>query len=164
MADPFASPPADWLAAIRTFMEEQIPFNRVLGVRCVLLEPGHAVLRMPFREELIGNPFAHALHGGTLSALADAAGGAAVFSAAEPGSVVSTIDLRIDYLRPGAALDTQAEAEVTRIGGRVAVARIRLTQRADGGNESSEVRVHEADRRVIAESTGVYAVRRARLD
>jgi uncharacterized protein (TIGR00369 family) len=55
--------------------------------------------------------------------LADVAGGLAVWSFAEdPRSRVSTIDMRIDYLRPGRLRDLYAEARVVRVGSRVGVA------------------------------------------
>ena len=151
-----------YLAQIRRFMEEGIPFNVFLGIRAKALRRGRADLLLPFKPELVGNPMVPALHGGTLSALADTAGGAAVFSAVEPGDVVSTIDLRIDYLRPAAEVDTVAEAEVVRLGGRVGVSRIRVWQPHVAGNESGEAVGNEDDagRLLIAEATGVYAIRR----
>jgi uncharacterized protein (TIGR00369 family) len=151
------------MGRIRLFMEEQIPFNRFLGLRLTSIEPGFASLLLPFRTEFVGDPFRPALHGGTLSTLADTAGGAALFSVIEYGDVVSTVDLRIDYLRPGAPVDTLAEARVVRLGGRVGVARISLWQERTEENESAEARTDDqGDRRLVAEGTGVYAVRRAR--
>lgn len=138
-----------YLRGVRRFFEEGIPFNRLMGIRAVRIDRDGAALIMPFKEELLGNAAAGALHGGTLSALADTAGGAAVFAAADYGDVVSTIDLRIDYLQPGRRRDTFAEAEVLRMGGRVGVARIRITQKTDDGEET-----------LIADATGVYNVRR----
>ncbi len=152
------------LEQIRQFMEEGIPFNVYLGIRLPSLSPGAATLVMPYRPELVGNPFVPALHGGTISALADTAGGAAVFSAIEPGDRVSTIDVRIDYLRPAALVDCIAVAEVVRLGGRVGVARVRVWQHPAGPNVSAEARTgsDEAGRLQIAEATGVYAIHRRR--
>ena len=143
------------------FMERGIPFNRFLGLRVDHLEEGQVTLRLPFRDEFIGDPGRPALHGGTISMLVDTAGGAAVFSAAEPGDKVSTIDLRVDYLRPGAAADLVAAATVIRIGNRVGVARIKVWQKRSAGNESDEATVGGSEERaLIAEATGVYSVRR----
>ena len=63
--------------------------------------------------------------------------------------VVRTIDLRVDYLQPARKRDTYAVAEVLRMGGRVGVARISLTQ---PGPDGERIRV--------ADATGVYNVRR----
>jgi len=108
-------------------MEELIPFNRYLGVRVGGIRNGFARLEVPFREELVGDSLRPALHGGVISTLADAAGGAAVWvSIDDDRARISTIDLRIDYLRPGRLATLVAEANVVRLGNRVGVADIRL--------------------------------------
>lgn len=112
---------------LRQLMEEIIPFNRYLGVRMTKGEAGLVRLEVPFREELIGDPTRPALHGGVMSALADAAGGGAVWiSIDDDRARISTIDLRIDYLRPGRPETLAAEAKIVRIGNRVGVADVRL--------------------------------------
>jgi uncharacterized protein (TIGR00369 family) len=108
-------------------MQDHIPFNRLLGVRVVSAERGIVRLMVPFRPDLVGDPLRPALHGGVLSALADAAGGAALWSGIEDDrGRVSTIDLRIDYLRPARLEDVFAEGRTVRLGKRVGVADIRL--------------------------------------
>jgi uncharacterized protein (TIGR00369 family) len=112
---------------LRQVMEEIIPFNRYLGVRVGAAREGFCRLEIPFREELVGDPLRPALHGGVLSALADAAGGGAVWTGIEDERArVSTIDLRIDYLRPARLETIVAEATVVRLGNRVGVADVRL--------------------------------------
>jgi uncharacterized protein (TIGR00369 family) len=112
---------------LRQVMEEFIPFNRYLGVKLAEARKGWARLEVPFRPELIGDPMRPALHGGVLSALADAAGGAAVWTDLEDERArVSTIDLRIDYLRPARLVTIVAEATVVRLGNRVGVADVKL--------------------------------------
>ena len=62
-----------------------------------------------------------------LSALADTAGGAAVWTGLRDArGRVSTIDLRVDYLRPARLADVVCEATVVRQGNRVGVADMRL--------------------------------------
>jgi uncharacterized protein (TIGR00369 family) len=108
-------------------MEQNIPFNRVLGIRVAKVDRGQVRMEIPFREELIGDASRPAIHGGVISSLADTAGGAAVWSALDDmKSRVSTIDLRIDYLRPGRAELLVAEAIVVRVGRRVGVVDVRL--------------------------------------
>lgn len=114
----------DWdapvIEQVRRFMGEQIPFNRYLGMEMTHLAEGFARVEIPFRPELVGDPFRPALHGGVLSALIDATGGAAVFTLVSPLDKVSTIDLRVDYLRPAELDRLVCEAQVTRMGNRVA--------------------------------------------
>lgn len=112
---------------LKQVMEELIPFNRYLGVKVSGVGKGFARLEVPFRDELVGDPMRPALHGGVLSALADAAGGGAVWTGIEDERArVSTIDLRIDYLRPARLVTVIAEATVVRLGNRVGVADVRL--------------------------------------
>jgi uncharacterized protein (TIGR00369 family) len=114
-------------AELKTVMESFIPFNAFLGVRVVEANEKRVRLEVPFRPELVGDPIRPALHGGVLSALADAAGGAAVWLGIEDmTSRVSTIDLRIDYLRPARLEALVAEAIVVRLGNRVGVVDVRL--------------------------------------
>jgi uncharacterized protein (TIGR00369 family) len=131
---------------LRQVMEQMIPFNRYLGVKVAALRDGFARLEVPFRDELVGDPLRPALHGGVLSALADTAGGAAVWTGlADERARVSTIDLRIDYLRPARLATVVAEASVVRLGNRVGVADVRLFHPDD-------------DNHTIATGKGVYNI------
>jgi uncharacterized protein (TIGR00369 family) len=112
---------------LRQVMEEVIPFNRFLGVKLAATRKGFARLEIPFRDELVGDPMRPALHGGVLSALGDAAGGAAVWAGMDDDNArISTIDLRIDYLRPARLTTLVAEANLVRLGNRVGVADVRI--------------------------------------
>lgn len=108
------------LAKLRDWFDNGIPFNRVLGIEVVELSRGVARFRVPFRQELIGDRDRPALHGGVLSATMDACGGAAGMTLLGDGERLSTLDLRIDYLRPGEPKELLCRAEVVRIGNRVA--------------------------------------------
>ena len=130
-------------------MEEHVPFNRHLGIKGELVEPGRAVLVLPVRPEFVGDPRRPALHGGVLSTLIDTAGGVAAWSVLPPGESVSTVDLRVDFLEPaGLTGALRAEAVLVRKGNRVCHVRIRLTQ----GD------------RLVAEGTGVFNIHRKRKD
>ena len=145
--DPAPQPEAR-LEQIRALFREKIPFNRVLGIEVVEVTTGRALLAIPFRDELIGDPFRPALHGGVISALADTCGGAAVWSAVGDRDRVSTIDLRVDYLRPGRLEELRCVGEVVRLGNRVGVATISLFHPS-------------APDELVAEAKGVYSVKRA---
>lgn len=106
--------------ALKRFFDEQIPFNRLLGLELRACADGYARIALPFRQDLVGDPFRPAIHGGVLSTLIDTAGGAAVWSRIGPEDRISTVDLRVDYLRPGALSDLVCEARVIRLGNRVA--------------------------------------------
>jgi uncharacterized protein (TIGR00369 family) len=144
--------PSAWDPAIgervRLFMAEHIPFNRVLGIEVGELRAGFARLEIPFKPELIGDPFRPALHGGVLSALIDACGGAAAFTLIVPPDTLSTIDLRVDYLRPGDTKRIVCESTVTRMGNRVA-------------SVDSRAFHPDAPDRLVATGKAVYNVKRS---
>lgn len=122
-------------AALTRAMEELIPFNRFLGVKVEAIADGYCRLVVPFRDELVGDPMRPALHGGVLSALADTAGGCAVWAGLSDASArVATIDMRIDYLRPGRLVNLVAEARVVRRGNRVGVTDMFLFHPDEPGN------------------------------
>lgn len=133
---------------IREFFLERIPFNRVLGIQVDEIRKGFAAFSVPYRPELIGDPDRPALHGGVISAVADACGGCAVWSAVGPTDRVSTIDLRVDYLRPGRPEELRCTGEVLRVGNRVGVAKISVLHPS-------------APEALIAEAKGVYSIKRA---
>lgn len=136
------------LAFVRRLMTERIPFNRVLGIEVREVAVGRAVLAVPFRDELIGDPDRPALHGGVLSAVADTAGGCAVWTQVRETDRISTIDLRVDYLRPARLEELVVVATVLRVGNRVGVANVLLFHPS-------------APEAPVAEAKGVYSVKRA---
>ena len=138
------------LTVLRHLIEEYIPFNRFLGVRATSLSVGRVELEIPYREELIGDPLKPALHGGVMSMLADVAGGMAIWSTLEDMNLrLSTIDLRVDYLRPGKPEALVAEGVIVRVGRSVGVADVRLFQRSAPADS-------------VATGKGVYAIKSPR--
>jgi uncharacterized protein (TIGR00369 family) len=74
--------------------------SRALGMKFVSVEPGRGSIRLPWREDLVGNTATGVLSGGVVTALLDHVCGLAVLSSmTKPGST-ATLDLRIDYQRP----------------------------------------------------------------
>ncbi len=126
-------------AALTDLFERKISFNQVLGLKVLTLGPGGPQLRFEMRPELVGHYLYGRLHGGVISATLDAMAGLAIMVAlGEKHSEESaeqvmhrflrlgTIDLRIDYLRPGLGRHFVASAEVLRLGGRVGSVQMRL--------------------------------------
>jgi len=117
---------------IRHAFEHAVPFNSVLGLKVESMGPEAPKLRFDMRPELIGNPRRQILHGGVISAVLDVAAGFAIHLAVlrqrtehaqEPHlPSIGTIDLHVDYLRPGRGHYFIATGRVVRLGNRVAVA------------------------------------------
>jgi uncharacterized protein (TIGR00369 family) len=147
----------DTLAALVEVAENLIPFNRILGVRdCRIDDDGVVRVRIDRRDELVGNFARGLLHGGVISATLDVVGGIAAMVAAigrdlpqtreETGRIfskISTVDLRVDYLRPGVGEWFDASAIVLRTGSRVTVTRMEFRNDEDT---------------VVAVGTGTYMV------
>lgn len=75
-----------------------IPLARILGYRTARLSPGEAVVEL---ETTTGhyNPMG-TVHGGVISAIADTAMGVAHGSVLQPGETTTTLELKINFLRP----------------------------------------------------------------
>ena len=124
--------------------EERIPFNRLLGLKVTHLGNEEAATRFDLADDFIGN-FAHrTLHGGVISTVLDATGGLTASAGVltkmgdqplpaveERLTQIGTIDLRIDYLRPGRGLHFSARGAIMRTGNKVAVVRMELTNEKD---------------------------------
>jgi uncharacterized protein (TIGR00369 family) len=135
------------LKAILDAMEERSPFNRLLGLKGEWIEPGRAVLLVPARSDLVGDPRRPAIHGGVVASLVDTVGGAAAWSTVSPEDAVSTVDLAVDYLEPaGLGGDLRGEGVVVRKGSRICHVRMSVTQ----------------DGIAVAEGRGVYSIHRKR--
>lgn len=114
---------------LKNIMEEIIPFNRVLGLKMSSASEGKAEMRLDFKEELVGNVVTHILHGGVISATLDVVGACAVistFDGPEPLIGMGTVDMRVDYLRPGSGEYFIATGEVMRPGRILASTRMEL--------------------------------------
>jgi uncharacterized protein (TIGR00369 family) len=134
----------------------KIPFNQLLGLKIENMSDDHARLSFSMRDDLVGNYTRNILHGGVISATLDVTSGLMAFLGVakrirsgsleekmERFSRLGTIDMRVDYLRPGAGAYFVATARVIRSGNRIAVIFAELH------NDSDEL---------IASSTCTYLV------
>jgi uncharacterized protein (TIGR00369 family) len=87
-----------------SMMASASPHMRELGIEFLSADRGVVVARLPYRDELVGDPMTGVLHGGVVTTLLDSTAGAAVFSAIDGPLPIATLDLRIDYLRPSTPL------------------------------------------------------------
>ena len=121
-------------------VSDGIPFNRVIGVTLESMSPTGAEMEVAHREELTNNPKSGILHGGVVSSILDVVGGLSALSALvfdreldtldavlEVFVKFGTVDLRIDYLRPGLGERFTATGTVMRSGRRLAVTRMEFS-------------------------------------
>ena len=102
----------------REEMTSHTPHARHLGMKVIETGPGVAILMLPYRPELIGDPIRKVVFGGAITALLDQASGLAVACSLDVLRAIATVDLRVDYLRaatPGCDLYARVECyKVTR--------------------------------------------------
>ncbi len=134
----------EFITGLKKVFEEMIVFNRLLGLKITTLKPERVCARIAMRNDLVGHFSYNRIHGGVISAGLDAMGGLAVMAAIgarhmdespqqrlQRFSKLGTIDLRVDYLRPGIGEHFELCAEVMRLGSRVASTRMEFLG-ADG--------------------------------
>ena len=134
------------LEMIREYYLERLPFNKVLGIGIDLLDydSGDAVTTFNMAPDLIGNSTVGILHGGVISAVLDLTGGlSALISCVRfhegrsleaiekkiTGS--ATIDMRVDYLRPGKGHMFICNSRIIRAGSRIVVSKMDLLNEKD---------------------------------
>lgn len=120
---------------VAKIIAENVPFNRVLGVEVESSDPAKPQLRFAMRPDLIGNSRRGVLHGGVIAAVLDVTAGFSIMLALhktpQPGEKlefpnIGTIDLRVDYLRPGRGKHFVSTGRVVRLGNRIAVTHMEL--------------------------------------
>ena len=139
---------------LKEIIEQRIPFNRVLGLSVESFEIDQIQIRMGMRPDLVGNFLRGNLHGGVISSILDVVGGMVAWlgvmnkmkdcpleEMTERYSRVGTIDLRVDYLRPGLGDFFIGTGSIIRAGNKVTVVRMEL---------------HNNEEKMIAVGTGTY--------
>lgn len=107
----------DKLDMIKHGIEQLMPANKILGIEVVEIKPGYALLRVPFKEDFIGDFIQGRWHGGFLASIADTAGGIAGTTALNsPLDRINTIDMRMDYLHGAVKKDIYAKARIIKNG------------------------------------------------
>jgi len=133
-----------FVSAVNDLFTEQIPFNKVLGLEVESLSYECVRVSFRMRGELMGHHKRGMLHGGVISSVIDVTGGLAAFMGFQQrtpdesledkvrrfGSV-STIDLRVDFLRPGKGGRFVVTAFALRAGNKVASTRTELVNDKD---------------------------------
>ena len=129
-------------------VEQKIPMAKFIGVKVLEINEGYVKLLFPYREEFIGDPRSKRLHGGYTATAVDLAGGVAAMTyMTSQEDDVATIDMRIDYVRPGKAKEIIAEGTV-------------LSKRRR--SIVTEMKVYHPDEadKIIAFGRGVFAIKR----
>ncbi|PWC16520.1 thioesterase family protein [Brenneria roseae subsp. roseae] len=117
----------------------KMPFNGELGLELQHFEIDRATLTFARQDKLIGNALQKILHGGVMAAGLDVAAGLVCVGNTllrhetiseqefhQRLSRMGTIDMRVDYLRPGHGEHFTITSQLLRGGNKIAVARAEL--------------------------------------
>ena len=107
---------------------DALPYTRFLGLKATLRDE-RVRIHLPFTHDVVGNPNIQSLHGGVAGACLETAALLQLLHVASGPSLPRTIDFTVDYLRQARGDDLYAEADVQRIGRRVANVRMRAYQK-----------------------------------
>ncbi|MBV8681558.1 MAG: PaaI family thioesterase [Caulobacteraceae bacterium] len=107
----------------------EVPYMRFLGMSADLAGDEMTAV-LPFSQHLVGNVLLPALHGGVIGAFLEMTA-LCQLSLLEPlRRQPRTIDVTIEYLRPGRAVTTYARADVRKVGRRIANVHVEAWQEA----------------------------------
>lgn len=147
---------AELVASFEKMDADNPSFTRFLDFSIDSPDFDHPVISFSMRDNFVGNLIFRTLHGGIIASMLDALGGHAVFlqvfkqvrdqpveKQIKRVSKIGSIDLRIDYLRPGTGTRFVATGTTLRTGNKVAVIRMELTNQENS---------------LIAVGTGTYTV------
>jgi uncharacterized protein (TIGR00369 family) len=104
---------------------ENMAFNKLLGIRLMRIHSDGVTIQCAMRDDL--KNIAGMLHGGVAATLADAAVGIAIASHFGGRRPCTTTDLKINYLRPIAHGKLIARSHLVRIGKKLCVGRVDMT-------------------------------------
>lgn len=128
----------------KQIIAEQIPIHKFLNIEVLEIRKGYTKIKVPFREEIIGDIRLRRWHGGIIATIMDSAGGIVGLTyLTSMEDRLSTIDLRIDYLKGAADRAIIVEGELVRLGNRILVTRMKAW-------------MEDNEEELIAEGKGVY--------
>ncbi|NKF52247.1 thioesterase family protein [Shewanella sp. WXL01] len=127
------------LQQVAEIFDQHIPFHNHLGLNIKHYDISGVEVEIIMKQELIGNIHHSILHGGVTATVLDVVGGLTAFAGLVASrddwsveelqqrlTTLGTIDLRVDYLRPGRGQIFTGTGSVIRAGNRVSVCRMEL--------------------------------------
>ncbi len=106
---------------------ESLPYAGFIGAQARLVE-GRLQVVVPFKQSLVGNPYLPAIHGGLLGGLVELAATLELIWRHETERLPKIVTTTVNFARSGQPRETLAQAEVTRIGRRIATVAVEIWQ------------------------------------
>jgi acyl-CoA thioesterase len=108
---------------LKLFLQE-IPFNQHVGLRLVRLHKDGVTIECRVRPELLNG--SGLLHGGVTATLADVAVGMALARHLGRPRAATTVEMKINYLRPVAHGKIVARSHLVKVGARLCCGRVEI--------------------------------------
>ena len=127
--------------ALLTQTRERIPFWSLVGMELIDIRKGWAKTKIPYSQKLTNaNGVAH---GGVIFSAADSAVGLALLGLVDRHDLITTIEMKINYLKSFDRGEIFAEAKIIFKGSQTAV---------------GEVEVRDSDGNLLAKALSTYAI------
>ena len=128
-------------AAILDWMKTRNPFWELLGMELLEIKKGWAMVRLPIEDKLtnaIG-----LVHGGAIFSAADSAVGMALVGLTNRDENISTLEMKINYMKPVKGGEIIAEANIIHKGSQTAI---------------GDVEVRDEEENLISKGLATYAI------
>ena len=128
-------------ASLLNWMKTNNPFWSLLGMEIIGIKKGWAKIRLPFTKKLANG--IGVAHGGAIFSPADSAVGMALIGLTDRDENISTLEMKINYLKPLAEGEIIAEARIVHKGTMTAI---------------GDVEVRDGNGNLIAKGLATYAI------
>ena len=127
--------------ALLNWMKTNNPFWSLLGMEIIGIKKGWAKIRLPFNKDLANG--IGVAHGGAIFSPADSAVGMALIGLTSKDENISTLEMKINYLKPLSEGEIIAEAKIVHRGAMTAI---------------GDVEVRDGRGNLIAKGLATYAI------
>ncbi len=127
--------------SLLNWMKTNNPFWTLLGMEIIGIKKGWAKIRLPFTKKLTNG--IGVAHGGAIFSPADSAVGMALIGLTARDESISTLEMKINYLKPLSGGEIIAEAKIVHRGTMTAI---------------GDVEVRDGDGNLIAKGLATYAI------
>jgi uncharacterized protein (TIGR00369 family) len=127
--------------ALMKRMQDVAPFWSLLGLELVDLKKGWAKIRLPFDEKLTNAN--GVVHGAAIFAPADSAVGLALIGMIDKNECISTVEMKINYLKPFDSGEIFIEGKIIHKGANIAI---------------GDAEVKDAQGNLVAKSLATYII------
>lgn len=129
--------------ALLTKTKANSPFSQILDMDLIEVKKGYAKTKIPYSEKLQNAN--GVIHGGVIFSAADTAVGVALVGLVGRNDVLTTIEMKINYLKPFDSGEITAEAKIIHIGSQTAI---------------GDIDVRDSNDNLVAKAICTYAIKR----